>query len=143
VSGILLDSTLLAGYLQGREGAVSLIDPWLDDGLVRVNTISYGEVIEHYLLQPEFERRKQDLRRLVEAFAPIPLSNEILERYATIRRQLRRPYGPGITGDIDSLIAATVLENDLAIVTTDSDFIRVPELVVNLREPKTFAPRQP
>lgn len=43
----------------------------------------------------------------------------ILERYADLRRQLRPPYGPGLIGDIDTLIAATALEHDLTLVTTD------------------------
>lgn len=139
MSGYLIDSTLLAGYLQGREGALSLIDPWLDDGLARVSLISYGDVIEFYLSQPHFERRQRELRQLVEAFAPIPLSYQVLERYATTRRQIRRPYGPGTIGDIDTLIAATALEHDLTVVTTDFDFARVPGRKVMLRAPKSFA----
>jgi len=35
---------------------------------------------------------------------------------------------PGMIGDVDTLIAATAIENDLTLVTTDSDFERVPEL---------------
>jgi predicted nucleic acid-binding protein len=41
---------------------------------------------------------------------------------------LRPPYGPGLIGDIDVLIAATAIEHDLTIVTTDGDFERVPNL---------------
>ena len=43
---------------------------------------------------------------------------------------LRPPYGPGLIGDIDTLIAATALVYDLALVTTGSDFTRVPQLHV-------------
>jgi predicted nucleic acid-binding protein len=39
-----------------------------------------------------------------------------------------RRYGPGLIGDIDTLIAATALAYDLTLVTTDSDFTRVPQL---------------
>ncbi len=53
-----------------------------------------------------------------------------MERYAALRRQLRPPYGPGLIGDIDTLIAATALEYNLTVVTTDSDFSRVPNLNV-------------
>jgi len=58
------------------------------------------------------------------------LTYSILERYAEIRRALRPPYGPGLIGDIDTLIAATALERNLTIVTTDSDYERVPDLKV-------------
>jgi predicted nucleic acid-binding protein len=56
----------------------------------------------------------------------------ILERYADIRRALRRPYGPGLIGDIDTLIAATALDRNLTLVTMDSDYQRVPDLNVVL-----------
>ncbi len=61
---------------------------------------------------------------------PFFLTYAVLERYADIRRLLRPPYRPGLIGDIDTLIAATALESNLTIVTTDSDFERVPDLKV-------------
>jgi len=56
----------------------------------------------------------------------------ILERYAELRRQLRPPHGPGLIGDIDTLIAATALEHGLTLVTTDTDYQRVPDLKLTL-----------
>ncbi len=53
-----------------------------------------------------------------------------LERYAEIRRVMRPPHGPGLIGDIDTLIATTALDNGLTLVTTDSDFKRVPDLSI-------------
>ena len=54
----------------------------------------------------------------------------VLEQYADLRRMLRPPHGPGLISDIDTLIAATALVYDLTLVTTDSDFTRVPQLDV-------------
>ena len=48
-----------------------------------------------------------------------------MERYADIRLQLRRGQ---LIGDVDTLVAATALQRDLTLVTTDSDLERVPEL---------------
>lgn len=56
----------------------------------------------------------------------------ILERYAELRRQLRPPHGPGLIGDIDTLTAATALEHGLTLVTTDTDYQRVPDLKLTL-----------
>jgi tRNA(fMet)-specific endonuclease VapC len=53
-----------------------------------------------------------------------------MERYAAIRLQLR-PRGE-LIGDVDTLIAATALERNLTLVTTDGDFRRVPGLRVEL-----------
>ena len=53
-----------------------------------------------------------------------------MECYADIRRALRPPQGPGLIGDIDTLIAATALERNLALVTTNGHFAGVPNLQV-------------
>ena len=59
---------------------------------------------------------------------PFSLTLPVAARYADLRLRLRPPHGPGMIGDVDTLIAATAIENDLTLVTTDSDFERVPEL---------------
>jgi predicted nucleic acid-binding protein len=61
---------------------------------------------------------------------PLKLSYPILERYADLRRALRPPHGPGLIGDVDTLIAVTALEHRLTVVTTDEDCTRVPGLAV-------------
>jgi len=38
---------------------------------------------------------------------------------------MRRPYGPGLIGDLDTLIAATAIERGLTLVTIDGDFTRI------------------
>ena len=48
------------------------------------------------------------------------------------RRRLVGPQGPGLIGDIDTLIAATALERNLTLVTSDTDFERVPDLKLML-----------
>ncbi len=52
--------------------------------------------------------------------------------YADLRRLLRSPYGAGLIGDIDTLIAATALERNLTVVTADRDSERIPGLQVKL-----------
>jgi predicted nucleic acid-binding protein len=97
---------------------------------------------EHYLGQPDYTRRRRVLMELLRDEPPIRLTYRILERYGTLRRQLRRPRGPGTIGDIDTLIAATALEHDLTVITTDGDFMRVPGLKVLLLMPgRLRAPR--
>jgi predicted nucleic acid-binding protein len=77
-------------------------------------------------------RRAQLRRTLLHAIYPFLLTYRTFERYADIRRALRPPHGPGLIGDIDSLIAATALERNLILVTMDTDFQRVPGLAVRL-----------
>lgn len=81
---------------------------------------------------PNFVLRRSSLLILLQEVAPFFLTVDIMQRYADIRRQLRPPHGPGLIGDIDTLIAATALEHDLTVITTDCDFLRVPSLKVQL-----------
>lgn len=73
-----------------------------------------------------------NLRALLGEVTPYKLTYPILERYADLRRAMRPPHGPGLIGDVDTLIAATALEHGLTVVTLDSDFQRVPGLSVML-----------
>jgi predicted nucleic acid-binding protein len=128
----LVDTSLIAAYLYSRRTAIELISPWIERDEAATSVIVYGEVIEHLKNRPEFDTRRLQLRELLRAIPPYFLTLAITERYADIRRSLRPPHGPGIIGDMDTLIAATALERNLTLITTDSDFERVPGLRVTL-----------
>lgn len=87
-----------------------------------------------------FAARDAQLRQLLREITPFFVSYAILRRYATIRRQLRPPHGPGLIGDVDILIAATALERGLTLVTADADYTRVPDLSVLLLDRRTLTP---
>lgn len=126
----LLDSTLVAAFLNNRKAASSLIRPWLEGHEAATSILVYGEVTEYIKGLPKFAERHAQLQRLLREIYPYFLTYQILERYADIRRELRPPKGPGIIGDIDTLIAATALDRGLTVVTADADFERVPGLAV-------------
>lgn len=111
---------------------VELVSPWLSQHEAATSILVYAEVVEYIKAFPDFSNRHSQLRRLLRHIYPYFLTYSILERYADIRRTLRRPHGPGLIGDIDTLIAATALERNLTVVTYDSDFERVPDLKVML-----------
>ena len=123
----LLDSPILTGYLKGRKVA-SLLEPWIEKNLAATSLLIYGEISEYNYSFPDFTRRQTELHVLLQQVYPYGLSYSILERYAELRRTLRPPHGPGLIGDMDTLIAATALVYDLTLVTTNSDFTRVPNL---------------
>jgi predicted nucleic acid-binding protein len=126
----LLDTSLVAAYLQNRKAAVELITPWIRKQEAATSILVYAEVTEYIKGHSDFPKRASDLRGLLRTIYPYFLTYSILERYADIRRSLRPPRGKGIIGDVDTLIAATALERNLTIVTTDGDFERVPKLKV-------------
>lgn len=128
----LLDTSLVAGLLNNRPRAVALITPWIHSREAATSILVYGEVVEYIRSRPNYAAHYQALRSLLQRVHPYFLTYPILERYADLRRQLRPPHGPGLIGDVDTLIASTALERNLTLVTTDSDFQRVPNLTVML-----------
>lgn len=128
----LLDTTPLTAYLKGVASARALIEPWLIHQEAATSILVYGEVTEYNKSFPDVTRRQQQLRLLLREVSPYVPTFAILERYAELRRQLRPPHGPGLIGDIDTLIAATALEHGLTLVTTDTDYQRVPDLKLTL-----------
>lgn len=128
MSRYLLDNGTLVAYLKGRPGALRLIRPWILAREVATSILVYGEAIEYLKSDGAFLLRRAELRALLREVAPLALTYPILERYAELRREMRR--SGGLIGDVDTLIAATALDRDLTLVTLDSDFQRVPGLTV-------------
>ncbi len=106
--------------------------PWIEQHEAATSVLCYGEVMEYVRGRPDAEQRQAALKRLLRGVRPFGMTYPSLDRYADIRRRLRPPHGPGLIGDVDTLIAATAIERGLTLVTTDSDFQRVPELSVML-----------
>ncbi len=111
---------------------LSLVNPWIIGQEVGTSILNYGEVVEYLRGRPDYPTRHAELRRLLREVRPLPLNYRILERYASLRRQLRPPHGFGLIGDIDTLIAATALEHHLILVTMDADFRRISDLQLML-----------
>jgi predicted nucleic acid-binding protein len=132
VAGYLLDTGPLTAYLFGRPAVRELLTPWVRARAAATSPVVYAEVTEYLLGRPDAVRRQRELRELLRVIRPYALTYAVLERYARLRRQLRPPHGPGLIGDLDTLLAATALERGLTVVTADGDFRRVPGLNVQL-----------
>ena len=130
MSGYLLDTPLITAYLRGRPGTVSLLSPWMSAHEVGTSIVVYAESIEYLRNFSDPQKWQLALRSMLHQMRVYDLTYAILERYADLRRAMRPPYGPGLIGDIDTLIAATALVYDLTVVTLDSDYTRVPGLSV-------------
>ena len=124
----LLDANILAAVFLGRKGAVTLVDPWITNREEVTSILIYGEVIEYAMGFANYTSRQADLQALFQVIHVYPVTYPVLEQYATLRRAMRKPHGPGLIGDMDTLIAATALQHNLTLVTTDGDFTRVPDL---------------
>ena len=136
----LVDTTPTSAFVSGRPAAIELMTPWMHRHEAATSILVYGEVLEGLKGRPNFPQRHADLLALLAEVSPYYLTYRIMERYADLRRRLRPPYGPGLISDIDTLIAATALEYDLTLVTTDTDFVRVPGLKLLLLDRTTLQP---
>ncbi len=136
----LVDTTPLAALLSNRPALVAHLSAALAQDELATSIVVYGEVLERIKGAPDYTRRRADLRQLVRGVRPYLITYPIVDRYADLRRQLRPPHGPGLIGDIDTLIAATALTHHLELITTDRDFLRVPSLRVLLLDRTTFQP---
>ena len=134
----LLDTSPLAALLLARPAAVALITPWMEHHEAATSILAYAEVVEYIQGRADFSTRHAHLRTMLGEVSPYFLTYPILERYADLRRSLRPPHGPGLIGDIDTLIAATALARNLTVVTIDTDFQRVPNLPVILLSRSTM-----
>ena len=128
----LLDTSAVAALLNNRPAAVALMRPWVASHEAATSLLVYAEVTEYLKGRPDYERYQRALRIFLREVRPYAPTYAILERYADLRRQLRPPHGPGLISDIDTLIAATALVRGLTLVTTDTDFQRVPGLTLRL-----------
>jgi predicted nucleic acid-binding protein len=125
----LLDTGVLLPFFKGRQGAVTLVKPLLSQHQLITSIVIYGEMIEYLKSQPDYQKRRNELRLFLNGSVPAyGLTYAIVERYAELRRAMRPPYGPGLIGDIDTLIAATALERNCTLLTANSDYERVPGL---------------
>ena len=139
----LLDTPLLAAYLLNRPAAVALIAPWIRTREAATSILAYGEVNEYIAGRPNYAQLHARLLELLLEVPPFFVTYPIMRRYGDLRRALRGANA--LIGDLDTIIAATALERNLTVVTTDSDFQRVPSLRVTLvpRDQLTRRARRP
>jgi predicted nucleic acid-binding protein len=127
----LLDTSPLAALLLARPAAVALITPWIERHEAATSILAYAEVVEYIKGQADsraaMRTSERCLAKSILTFSPT-VSWSAMPTCAAVRP----PHGPGLIGDMDTLIAATALERNLTVVTIDTDFQRVPDLRVIL-----------
>lgn len=122
----LLDTPMVSAYLLSRPAALSLVTPWIQNGEAATSILVYGEVNEYIRGRADYPQLHAQLLELLKEIPPFFITYPIMRRYGEIRRSLRPTNS--LIGDIDTLIAATAMERNLTLVTTDGDFQRVPNL---------------
>ena len=126
---ILLDTSAYYAYMKGHREAGYLID---EADEVYLNVVVMGELFEAFLNGRKREQNRAEFDRFVASpgVKLLEIDEITAERYATISNTLRRAGTPITPNDL--WIAASAYQHDLEILTTDSDFTRVPQVVTRL-----------
>jgi tRNA(fMet)-specific endonuclease VapC len=122
----LVDSDIVADWLQGRSQAVQLLSSLEPQGLA-ISLITYGEIYEGVLYSRDPKASERIFRRFMRDVTILPVNKVVMKRFAYLRGQLR---GAGsLIADFDLLIAATAIEYQLTLITRNiRHFDRVPGL---------------
>jgi tRNA(fMet)-specific endonuclease VapC len=122
----LLDTDQVIDYLKGRQEIRSLISALGGDGLA-ISLITYGEIYDGIYGDPNPQLAEVGFTSLLTGVTVLPLTRQIMRRFARIRGNLRRT-GQRLE-DIDLLIAATALDHNLILITRNiQHFQRIPRL---------------
>ena len=124
----LLDTSVLVDILRGDESVSARFRASSPTQLV-VSAISTGELMTGAALARNTHRELFSVDLLLRPLRELPLDAKTARRAGLLNVMLRRAGTP--IGTSDRLIAATALEHDAVVVTSDvRDFMRVPGLIV-------------
>lgn len=121
----LADTDWMVDFLNGRPEAINLLGTLADDGIA-ISIITYAELWEGAVGGADAEARISDIRDLARAIDVLGVDEETAQELATLRAALRREGR--LIPDFDLVIAATALRHDLALVSRDIHFQRLPGL---------------
>ena len=127
MSGILLDTSAYSAFMRGHPELKLAVQKSEE---IRVTPIVLGELISGFKMGKNEARNRQ----LLEEFLSSPRVNiidmdeETSERYAIILNALRDKGTPIPTNDI--WIASSAMQYGLKVVTTDTHYLQIPQVLV-------------
>lgn len=123
MSELLLDSGILILHLRNHPGYVALLEQLLDRGSLFISTMTHFEV-----LQGMKERERKHTLETLNVLESLPVVEDIADKAGELVRVWR---AKGVTfGIADALIAATALQHNLALLTTNPKHFPMPSLTI-------------
>ena len=121
---VLVDTSVMIGYLQGKENDAVLRFQYILDNNIPfgINSLIYQEVLQGVRTQKDFDKTKKYLD--TQRFYSLKKEKESYASAAKIYFKCRKK-GITISSTIDCLIAQTAIENNLFLLHNDSDFDRI------------------
>jgi len=126
---LLLDTSAYFAFMRGhREAGYAIADA----EQVYFNAVVLGEVFDAFLRGSQHEQNQTEFDRFMDSSHVniIHIDEITAQRYAFISNTLRRAGTPISPNDL--WVAASALQHGLELLTFDSDFERVPQLVTRL-----------
>jgi predicted nucleic acid-binding protein len=129
----LLDTNIITAIKDKNRTVESHIRSMRADDEAVTSVIVIGEW-EYGVLKEPSQKRRNLLREAGEALFSslrvVPITVEVARRYAEIEVKLRRPKGAGAIPVNDAWIAATALQEDAIMVSSDPHFRKLEGLTV-------------
>lgn len=123
MSDFLLDSGIVILQLRNQPGYSALLEQLSDQGMLFISTMTRFEI-----LQGMKERERKKTFEILEVLESLPVVDDIAEKSGELVRAWR---ANGVTlGIADALIAATALQHNLPLITTNPSRFSMPELTV-------------
>ncbi len=126
---LLLDTSAYFAFMRGhREAGYAIADA----EEIYLNVVVLGEVFDAFLRGSQREQNQAEFDRFVNSphVNIIDIDEITAQHYAFISNTLRRAGAPISPNDL--WVAASALRHGLEILTFDSDFKRVPQVVTRL-----------
>ena len=125
---VLVDTSVLIGYLQGKENDAVLRFQYILDNNIPfgINYSIYQEVLQGVKTEKDFDKVKKYLD--TQRFYSLKKEKESYASAAKIYFKCRKK-GITISSTIDCLIAQTAIENNLFLLHNDSDFDDIAKVV--------------
>ena len=125
MNGKLVDTNVIIRFLKGQTELFSLFD---DMENLYVSSISVGELMYGAELSQKKDNNSAGYYSFCEQMKVLNVDMEIAKRYGKIKSVLKLKGRPIPENDI--WIAATALTANLSLVTADSDFENIPDLLI-------------
>lgn len=123
----LIDTTFAIDLLTNQPDARNLLPALRPDGFA-LTIFSYMELWEGVVTNRDPRAAARVLQTFLSGVPILPFSRRVARRAGRLRGELRALKRPIEQRAIDLLIAATALEHDLVMVTSDRDYTDIPGL---------------
>lgn len=132
MSRVLVDTSAYSAFMRGDASVVAALQR---AGQLYLSPIVLGELLAGFRKGSKRQQNEDRLRRFLDSprVDVLDIDDETAERYALILDTLRRAGTPVATHDL--WIAATAMQYGLRLVTLDSDFLKIPQIIVDLGTP--------